>query len=126
MLIFILLILTKKSLVPISICLDLILFLVKKSKRQVNEVNRCQYCTCFFVDSHRLSCDIERNLTFKKSHFNADIVKTLLSENFRLNFHYVSVVPSVHNDVMIYTGINFGIIYTMIQSVAQSHCIFYV
>ena len=45
-----------KELYPFRIFCHLLYF-----KRGFNVVNRCQYCTRCFVETARISCDIERN-----------------------------------------------------------------
>ena len=91
---------------------DLIYCHLFHRKRGFNVVNRCQYCTRFAVDSTRLSCIIQKEFCFKKkTDFDPDIVKNLLSESFYLNVHYTSVASSVHNDCQIFNVTNFGVVY---------------
>ena len=80
-------------------------------KRSFNVVNRCLYCTRFYVDLVRLSVTIQKSLCFKKTDFDPDIVKTILSESFHLNVHYVSAFLSVHNDCDISSATDFGVLY---------------
>ena len=80
-------------------------------KRGFNIIGRCQYCTRFFVDSPRTSCDMEKNLTFHKSEMNEEMVRFSNSLLFRLNANYVSVVCSIKKQVVLTNAVNLGVIH---------------
>ena len=80
-------------------------------KRGFTVVGKCQYCTHFFVDSHRTSHDIGRNLTFNKSEMNKDMMINASSDIFRLNMNYVSAVCSINGTLDLTDTVNFGVIH---------------
>ena len=80
-------------------------------KRGFNVLNRCQCCTRFYVDSVRLSCAIQKSLSFNKTELDPEIVKNLFSQSFYLNVHYISVVSPVNQECDIPTATNFGLLY---------------
>lgn len=81
-------------------------------KRGFNIVNRCQYCTRYFVVDVSLLKYIEKKLSFLKADFKDKPLSKIFSENFFfLNVHYAGVAKSIETDVLSYSHANFGALF---------------
>ena len=80
-------------------------------KRGLNVVNRCQYCTRLFVDTARISCDIETNVFFKKSELKCSFLKSAYSENMKLNVCSSNGIYTTASVIDSAGKMNFGVVH---------------